>query len=49
MSGLGGVQADLLRDEWQETAEEEEESESGLPDMDTDSDSNCGDLEDWIE
>ena len=49
--GLGGVLVDLLKDEWQETADEEEESEPVLPVKDTgsDSDSDCGDLIDWLE
>ena len=47
VSALGGVLADLLRDEWQEK-DEEEESEPELPEMDTDSDPDDGDLAEWI-
>ena len=45
--GLGGVSADLLRDEWQET-DEEEISQPRLPHMDTDPDSDDGDLAEWF-
>ena len=38
-----------MKDEWQERADEDEESEPALPDMDTDSHSDGGDLSNWLE